>query len=1252
MKKLVAAAIAAALVVSVPAFAQTGAHAHDDIDARIDSLSTAVGALKASQDDLALRVKALEDGGAAPEPAPVPDPEPTPVPDPEPAPPPAPDPAPSPGGNVLSVDAAQAFQTINGWSVTTRAWEQDKLNDRYDPTARENAPEIVSRLINDAGVNRVRLEIQTGSENPRDFWAEFTSGALTYNGFKAKYYEAVNDNADPFTANPAGFHWSALDEKVESLILPMRSALAARGEKLWINLNVVDFGGGDAGNLEHSDAPEEYAEFVLEALKHLKSAYGLTPDSLEVILEPDIDGVWPASEVAAAIKAVRARMTAAGFSMQIIGPSTSRVETAIPYLDAIRAAGESVDAFSYHTYGPFDDAALAAIGAKGAAAGVRTEMLEKIGAGIDLFYRNMTIDNASAWLQWGAAAKTDNGNNLLVADLTQSAGARLSLASRTRALAQVWRHVRRGYVRVGAGTNFTGVRALAFRAPDGGMVAVGIAARAKDFAITGLPAGSYAVEYTTAAELSRKAGTFAVAPGEALAVSIPAEGVLVAYPVGSAAPPPSPVPTPTPQPTPTPTPNPTPLPGPVGYFPNIDDGKTIIQLGIEKWTRAWGSVARIKNKWDLIGNLRMFAPGVRDPYSTAKKTPGQRIELGELDTWTGWQWLDAGDRGSGDETFLFEPRIWQSKGQAEIQTGKWIYVIDVKSADSFQPNLIGWTESGSVANFGTAQSAFVNGGAPFSFDRLRFEIDHTAQDTFLGPYTARAINGAWFRVHYAGRDSDYATFETQPWTGEHLANAAKYKVWRFMDPICTNDAKYVKADDMIRPGADYLAHGCGTSWTGKLAANDQYRIGGFSLTYAMKGALAANSTLQWNVPNTFGFGVLDDDLTNGIFSQNFRRAYGSIELQAAIDAHLPRIEEMKAEARAEYAKLFDRMLDEMLAIGWEDDRALILEESNEMWGIQFTTQNRANYIIEEYLFRRSIGGNVPRHGNSTLGMGGGGYWGNLMLTEWKAAVARKKPKQAWVFGVGAKINDSSQNSINAYFNGWKLYSSDYPGASTPISELTVWHTDYLSDGLKYTRPGVGANMFDAQDETTWNQMFLALYASGGEQAVFDHGRDYLLSETAALSSATVTATLKKIDLLKAAISAVGAQYGGAYEGSDHNNENKQVSNALKPDPDGRIQTQFDDVYGAGSFDALRRNWVKSAQAEEVFKTYFAARLSNDPASQISNYEEVMAGPQNFESWHEVTIGEFTAPATAPASGIGKAYHDISRQGAFRLGNPQ
>lgn len=795
-----------------------------DLDRRMDALEAATAGLSSSTADLAARVKALEDA-AAPDPDPLPDPDPT------------PDPTPPPqSGNVLTIDATKRFQTINGWSVTTRAWEQDKVADKYDPSYIAAAPEMVADLVNEVGVNRIRVEIQSGAENPTDYWKQFTSGALSYTGLKAKYYENINDNADPFVANAAGFKWSQLDEKMDALVMPLRAALAAKGEKLWINLNVVDFGTGDLGSLSLATQPEEYAELVVEAFKHLKTKYGVTPDSLEIILEPDNGGTYTGAQIGAAIKATKARMAAAGFAPQIIAPSTMKASASLTYYDAIKTTGAKVDVLAYHTYGTTDDATVSAIGAKGAAEGIETAMLEKIDAGVDQLHRDLTLANVTAWLQWGMASKTDNGNNLLVGDPAKPVGSQISMGSKTRGLAQVWRHVRRGYVRVGASTNFAGVKALAFEAPGGGRLAVGITTGAKNFAIAGLPAGSYAVEYTTAAALSVKSGPFTVAAGASLPVSIPAAGVLVAYPVGA-----------TPPPPPPPDPDPNPNPGPVGnLLPNTADGLPVMQLNVGHHIYWQGE--------NPYKNLRLLYP---------EYGGGPKVEAGEADPTTGWIYMKP-----GEVLVLGRVRPVQANG-INTDPGEYVLKASIKPGSTADITALGFSNNGGDAT--TIRKTAILDDQDLNGNEVKLN---------------GGASGGWIKVDFWGPTK----WENDPlgWHPDFLKDVARYKIVRFLDWTTTNGGAVTEAWEWIDDG-DYTIYNSTNSGQKPLAANDNLRKFGYSYGRMFDLANKADSTVWVNIPITMGARAIKTELLTkkpSIIKPAIVANFAAIEASAKIEYRL------------------------------------------------------------------------------------------------------------------------------------------------------------------------------------------------------------------------------------------------------------------------------------------------------------------------------------------------------------------------------
>jgi len=98
--------------------------------------------------------------------------------------------------------------------------------------------------------------------------------------------------------------------------------------------------------------------------------------------------------------------------------------------------------------------------------------------------------------------------------------------SRTRYLQQYFRDVRLGAVRYQATSTSGTFEPLAFQNTTGRWAVVVKANAAGTFSVTGLPAGSYTVTYTTAAEFRTARPAVTLAAGQPLVTSIPATGVL------------------------------------------------------------------------------------------------------------------------------------------------------------------------------------------------------------------------------------------------------------------------------------------------------------------------------------------------------------------------------------------------------------------------------------------------------------------------------------------------------------------------------------------------------------------------------------------------------------------------------------------------------------------------------------------------------------------------------------------------------
>lgn len=388
---------------------------------------------------------------------------------------------PAPTGPVITVDLATRYQTMSGWGATAQAGQAEAAFPTWQAEVLDSGVAI--------GINRLRVELHSGAENPVDAYARFRAGQITSAQWNAARYVWVNDNADPLNANGAGFSWTKLDEAMSSVVVPMRTRLLARGDSLYLSLNYVSFGNSTA----HAD-PAEWAELLLAAFQHLQARFGFVPNAIEVILEPDNNaGTWYGAAIGRAIAAAVPRLAAAGFRPEFIAPSVTNLGNTVPYLDAMVAVPgvlPYLKEVSYHRYQGYSVANLQGIATRAKALGLRTSMLEHIASGIDDLLEDVTVGNASAWQQYTLAYPTnDNGAQYL-----PIIGGRPVVGAMTRLLAPVFQSVKRGAVRIGS-TSADYVTA-AFLNPDGRVAVIARARASGTVTLLGLPAGRYAVTFT------------------------------------------------------------------------------------------------------------------------------------------------------------------------------------------------------------------------------------------------------------------------------------------------------------------------------------------------------------------------------------------------------------------------------------------------------------------------------------------------------------------------------------------------------------------------------------------------------------------------------------------------------------------------------------------------------------------------------------------------------------------------------------
>ncbi|HEV8364356.1 MAG TPA: Ig-like domain-containing protein [Gemmatimonadaceae bacterium] len=428
---------------------------------------------------------------------------------------------------TVTVNGQQTFQTMTGWEALMEIGQAE-----CDPRAYATYhDEVIERAANEVGVNRIRVGLRNGFENPVDHWPQKLSGQLTFDQWKVYWFQVVNDNADPFNINPAGFNWGYLDYVVEQLIIPLKAKLKARGDDLWFNLSYT---GANSGQL-HRDNPDEYAEFVLAAFQHLQQKYGFVPNSLELVNEPNLQG-WSSQVVGRNLAAVSARLHTAGFFPDFVGPTASGVVASTQYFDQMinmpNVAAE-LDEISYHRFGQTLPSDLQAIAQRGSQYHMRTAQLEHGGSGYDHLHEDLTLANVSAWQQFGLAfcGTNDTGGMYFLVS-----GAKVgennpvvNTAKMTKYLRQYFRFVGLRAVRVGATSADARFAPVAFRNANGKYTVVVKASAGGSFSVGGLPAGTYAIDYTTAADYMKPLPDVTITSSQSITTAIPDVGAITIH---------------------------------------------------------------------------------------------------------------------------------------------------------------------------------------------------------------------------------------------------------------------------------------------------------------------------------------------------------------------------------------------------------------------------------------------------------------------------------------------------------------------------------------------------------------------------------------------------------------------------------------------------------------------------------------------------------------------------------------------------
>ncbi len=430
------------------------------------------------------------------------------------------DPGPGAGAVVVAVDTTVRFQTMDGWQATAQSGQTQPQYGSWR--------DALLDLAAADGINRIRLDVRAGIEHTRDGFLEVLTGAITEAQWRCFRYATVNDNGDPTVISQGGYHFSEIDTAMVRVVLPLRQRLAARGETLGITASYIAYtqqtcGGG----LYHHSDPEEYAEFAVAVMTHFRDAFGVVPDTWELVNEPAYDWHWPPAKIGPAVLAIDRRLRQAGFTVKLIAPSNANAADALNYTNTLMSSGAAslVSQIGYHRYGGATDAVVQSLGAKARALGIATAMTEHIASGHEDLMTDLTLGMAGTWSQFTLAYPTaDNG-----AQYYPIQGTAVQTGSRTRYLRHFFRHVRRGAVRVAATSQESRIRPVAFQNANGRMVVVMTIATPGALSVGGLRPGRYGVGFETESDSDASAPDITVGSTGRAEVPMPAAGVLVLF---------------------------------------------------------------------------------------------------------------------------------------------------------------------------------------------------------------------------------------------------------------------------------------------------------------------------------------------------------------------------------------------------------------------------------------------------------------------------------------------------------------------------------------------------------------------------------------------------------------------------------------------------------------------------------------------------------------------------------------------------
>ena len=374
------------------------------------------------------------------------------------------------------------------------AERHENVKGRQEPVPAALMNQILDAAVFGLGLTRLRLEV-------------------------GPYMEKGNDSGDPGITNLDGFYFSWLDCCVEEMVLPIKERIEKRGDRLVLT---VSYAIENWETPKWLQDPREYAEFARTVLTHLREKYKLIPDywvlgnesrmghSAMVIL-----GKWLKKE---------------GFATRFAFPEAVNLQTSVETMNELNRKYPQAAAFigqvTYHIYGKGGNPERHKLRDWAKGLGVTTAMTEKIGAGPDQLYLDLTEADVAAWQRYSLVWFGDEpgeGTYFMI----QPDHSGFLRSHQYWELRQYFHYIRPGAMRVNITSSDTSVKPVAFLSPKGNPVVVilnrGGACQAR---IRGLPDGRYMSSFSAAGQPGKELLPVDVAAGLPVAIGLPGQSVL------------------------------------------------------------------------------------------------------------------------------------------------------------------------------------------------------------------------------------------------------------------------------------------------------------------------------------------------------------------------------------------------------------------------------------------------------------------------------------------------------------------------------------------------------------------------------------------------------------------------------------------------------------------------------------------------------------------------------------------------------